>query len=193
MRWSVASILTRNLPLPNSKVMSSAAQMLAGGVRLTLRAALRREFHSFHPSSVSRGAWFSLLCVIVAGSIIGYTAYTWLLHHESPTKAGTYAYVNRVVAAILGYFLAGEPLGMRTILGTLFVLVSVVGSPQHKQEPSFRQSKRKRRRALASQPSLPRTSFLLQSTLCQFRCRLQRVLSFCVDVRLDADLRPIRL
>jgi drug/metabolite transporter (DMT)-like permease len=50
----------------------------------------------------------------------------WLIHHESPTKVGTYAYVNPVVAVLVGYFLGGEALGMRTILGTLFVLVSVV-------------------------------------------------------------------
>jgi drug/metabolite transporter (DMT)-like permease len=50
----------------------------------------------------------------------------WLIHHESPTKVGTYAYVNPVVAVLIGYFLGGEPLGLRTILGTMFVLISVV-------------------------------------------------------------------
>ena len=59
-------------------------------------------------------------------TIIGFTAYTWLIHHESPTKVGTYAYVNPVVAVLVGYFLGGEALGPRTIVGTLFVLVSVV-------------------------------------------------------------------
>ncbi len=126
MSWSVAAILTRKLELPPSKVMSSGAQMLVGGVMLTLTAAVLGEFHNFHPSAVSRGAWLSLLYLIVAGSLIGFTAYVWLIHHESPTKVGTYAYVNPVVAVVLGYFLGGEPLGLRTILGTLFVLVSVV-------------------------------------------------------------------
>ncbi len=124
--WSIASVLTRKLPLPSSKVMSSGAQMLAGGVLLTFTAAALGEFRNFHPSTVSRGAWLSLLYLIVAGSIIGFTAYVWLIHHESPTKVGTYAYVNPVVAVLFGYFLAGETLGLRTILGTLFVLVSVV-------------------------------------------------------------------
>src|SRR5882762_3719623 len=126
MSWSVASVISRKLPLPPSKVMSSGAQMLAGGVFLTLTAAALGEFRSFHPSAISRGAWLSLLYLIVAGSIIGFTAYVWLIHHESPTKVGTYAYVNPVVAVLLGYFLGGEALGLRTILGTLFVLVSVV-------------------------------------------------------------------
>jgi drug/metabolite transporter (DMT)-like permease len=126
MSWSVASVLTRKLPLPPSKVMSSGAQMLAGGVFLALTAAALGEFRNFHPSAVSRGAWLSLFYLIVAGSIIGFTAYVWLLHHESPTKVGTYAYVNPVVAVLVGYFLGGEALGLRTILGTLLVLISVV-------------------------------------------------------------------
>jgi drug/metabolite transporter (DMT)-like permease len=124
--WSIASALSRKLPLPPSKVMSSGAQMLAGGVFLTVASAALGEFRNFHPWTVSRGAWLALLYLIVAGSIIGFTAYVWLLHHESPTKVGTYAYVNPVVAVLVGYFLGGEALGLRTILGTLLVLVSVV-------------------------------------------------------------------
>jgi drug/metabolite transporter (DMT)-like permease len=126
MSWSISSVLTRKVALPPSKVMSSGAQMLAGGVFLILAAAAFGEFRNFHPSTVSRGAWLSLLYLIVAGSIVGFTAYVWLIHHESPTKVGTYAYVNPVVAVLVGYFLGGEALGPRTILGTLFVLVSVI-------------------------------------------------------------------
>jgi drug/metabolite transporter (DMT)-like permease len=124
--WSISSTLTRKLPLPASKVMSSGAQMLAGGILLTLAAATLGEFRNFHPAAVSRAAWLSLLYLIVAGSILGFTAYVWLIHHQSPTKVGTYAYVNPVVAVLLGYFFGGEALGVRTVLGTLFVLVSVV-------------------------------------------------------------------
>src|ERR1700688_4226331 len=126
MSWSVASALTRKLTLPKSKVMSSGAQMLAGGVLLAVTAAALGEFHNFHPWSVSREVWLALLYLIVAGSIVGFTAYVWLIHHESPTKVGTYAYVHPIVAVLVGYFLGGEALSMRTILGSLFVLVSVV-------------------------------------------------------------------
>jgi drug/metabolite transporter (DMT)-like permease len=76
--------------------------------------------------AVSRGAWLALAYLIVAGSIVGFTAYVWLIHHESPTKVGTYAYVNPVVAVVVGYFLGGEAIGRRTVVGTLLVLVSVV-------------------------------------------------------------------
>jgi drug/metabolite transporter (DMT)-like permease len=124
--WSVATVLTRKLQLPKSKVMSAGAQTLAGGVMLALAAAVLGEFRNFHPSTVSRGAWLSLLYMIVAGSILGFTAYVWLIHHESPTKVGTYAYVNPVVAVLVGHFLGREALGIRTVLGTICVLISVV-------------------------------------------------------------------
>jgi drug/metabolite transporter (DMT)-like permease len=124
--WSVSSALTRKLPLPESKVMNSGAQMLAGGILLAVTAAALGEFRGFHPSAVSLEVWLALAYLSVAGSIIGFTAYIWLIHHQSPTKVGTYAYVNPVVAVLVGYFFGGEGLGLRTILGTLFILISVV-------------------------------------------------------------------
>ncbi len=124
--WSVASALARKLPLPGSKVMSAGAQMLVGGGFLIVAAVLLGELHGFNPSAVSSRAWLSLLYLIVPGSIVGFTAYVWLLHRESPTKVGTYAYVNPVVAVLLGYFFADERLDLRTVLGTACVLVSVV-------------------------------------------------------------------
>jgi drug/metabolite transporter (DMT)-like permease len=124
--WSVAASLTRKLPLPAAKAMSSGAQMFAGGVLLMLTAALLGEFRGFHVQAVSRGAWLALAYLIVAGSIVAFTAYVWLIHHESPTKVGTYAYVNPVIAVLVGYFFGGEAIGPRTIVGTALVLVSVV-------------------------------------------------------------------
>ncbi len=124
--WSGAAVLLRKLPLPASKPMSSAAQMLLGGIWLTVTSTALGEFRGFDFRTVSQGAWLALAYLIVAGSIIAYTAYVWLLHHESPTKVGTYAYVNPVVAVALGYFLGGEAVGPRSLLGSLLVLVSVV-------------------------------------------------------------------
>ena len=126
MSWSIGSALTRMLRMPDSKLVSSGAQMLAGGIFLAVISGALGEYRNFHAVSVSRGAWIALAYLIMAGSIIAFTAYVWLLHHESPTKVGTYAYVNPVVAVVLGYFLGGEELGLRTILGTVFVLISVV-------------------------------------------------------------------
>lgn len=124
--WAVASVFALTQPLPDSKFMSSGAQMLLGGVMLLITSFTVGEFRDFHPMVISAAAWFSLLYLIVPGSIVAYTAYVWLLHHESPTRVGTYAYVNPVVAVIVGYFLGGEALDLRTVLGALFVLISVV-------------------------------------------------------------------
>jgi drug/metabolite transporter (DMT)-like permease len=124
--WSIASALARKLPLPSSKVMSSGAQMLAGGAMLAAVSAARGEWRGFNLSAISGPAWIALVYLILAGSIAGFTAYVWLLHRESPTKVGTYAYINPVVAVIIGYFLGGEPLGARTVPGGVFVLASVV-------------------------------------------------------------------
>jgi drug/metabolite transporter (DMT)-like permease len=124
--WAVGSVLTRRLPLPASKAMSSGAQMLAGGVWLALAAAALGETRGFDPRTVSPDAWWALLYLVVAGSIVAFSAYTWLIQHESPTRVGTYAYVNPVVAVLLGYFVADEPLGPRTVAGTVCVLLSVL-------------------------------------------------------------------
>jgi len=140
--FSISSVLARKLPLPSSKIMSSGAQMLAGGVLLAFTAAALGEFRDFRPGAVSRGAWLALLYLIVPGSIIAYTAYVWLIHHESPTRVGTYAYVNPVVAVLAGHFLGGEKLDLRTILGALAVLIGVAaigtaraGRPSDLQHP----------------------------------------------------------
>ena len=123
--WSVGTIVTKRITLPASKPMSAAAQMFSGGVQLLLLAAVAGELRNFRAASISAGAWLSLIYLIIAGSIIAFTAYVWLLHYESPTKVGTYAYVNPVVAVILGGALGGEIIGRRTILGTILILISV--------------------------------------------------------------------
>jgi drug/metabolite transporter (DMT)-like permease len=124
--WSGASVMSKKLPMPASKVMSAAAQMLVGGLLLCVVTAASGEAHGFHPGAVSPAAWAALAYLIIAGSIVGFTAYTWLIHHESPTKVGTYAYVNPVVAVLIGHFVGGEVLDLRTALGTVLVLSSVI-------------------------------------------------------------------
>jgi drug/metabolite transporter (DMT)-like permease len=126
MSWSLASVLNRKLPLPASRPLNSGAQMLAGGVLLAIASLTLGEPRQFHPEAVSLKAWLSLLYLIVLGSIVGFTAWLWLIHHESPTKVGTYAYVNPVVAVLIGYFLGHEEIGLRTAVGTLLVLASVI-------------------------------------------------------------------
>ena len=126
LSWSAASILMRLLPLPQSKVMSAGTQMLAGGVLLTVASVIFGQERGFDPAAVSFGAWVALAYLIVPGSLLAFGAYTWLIQHESPTKVGTYAYVNPLVAVIIGYVLGGERLDARTLLGTVLVIASVV-------------------------------------------------------------------
>ena len=137
LSWAIGSAMTPKLSLPGSKAMSSGAQMLAGGVLLTVVALALGEFRGFHLQAVSVRAWLALAYLIGAGSILAFTAYVWLIHHESPTKVGTYAYVNPVVAVILGYFLGGETIGLRTVLGTALILVSVVVITTAKKKDAF--------------------------------------------------------
>jgi drug/metabolite transporter (DMT)-like permease len=124
--WSIGTVVSRRLVLPNSKPMSAAAQMFSGGVQLLILAAVSGEVSHFRAQDISRVAWFSLIYLIIAGSIVAYTAYVWLLHYESPTKVGTYAYVNPVVAVIVGASIGSEVIGKRTLLGMALILVSVV-------------------------------------------------------------------
>jgi len=123
--WSIASVLTRKLPLPESKVMSSGAQMLAGGLLLGLTAAGLGEFSHFHPSTVSRDAWVSLVYLIVFGSIIAFTAYNWLLEHYSPTLVATHTYVNPVVAVLLGWLYGGETITLKVGIAAALVVGAV--------------------------------------------------------------------
>jgi len=123
--WSIGTIVTQRVTLPKSKAMSSAMQMLSGGIQLLLLALMAGEFGRFHPRDLSPAAWFSLFYLITAGSIVAFTAYVWLLHYESPTKVGTYAYVNPIVAVILGALLGGEAVGRRTVLAGFLILLSV--------------------------------------------------------------------
>jgi drug/metabolite transporter (DMT)-like permease len=155
--WSFASAFTRRLPLPASKPMSSAAQMLSGGLLLLAVAAASGELKGFHLAAVSMRAWFSLLYLIVPGSIIAFTAYLWLLHYESPTKVGTYAYVNPVVAVILGAALGGESIGLRTIVATALILISVlwIATAGAKGENSLSDQTRAEKARVASAKAAP--------------------------------------
>jgi drug/metabolite transporter (DMT)-like permease len=124
--WSVGTIVSKRVVQPKSKAMSAGVQMFTGGAMLLLLSCIAGEIGRFHLQAVSGKAWFSLIYLVIAGSIVGYTAYVWLLDYESPTKVGTYAYVNPVIAVILGSLIGGEVIGRRTLLGMALILVSVV-------------------------------------------------------------------
>jgi drug/metabolite transporter (DMT)-like permease len=122
--WSLGSVLNRSLDLPESRVLTSGAAMLLGGAMLLALSASFGELHPF--PHVSMRAAMALLYLIVCGSLLGFTAFVWLLARMPATRVSSHAYVNPVVAVALGYFVAGEMITMRTLLGTALVLASVV-------------------------------------------------------------------
>jgi drug/metabolite transporter (DMT)-like permease len=123
--WAAGTIYMRSVKMPDSPVISSAIQMLAGGVALTIAAGLTRETAGFHVSAVSGRSWLALAYLAVFGSIIAFTAYSWLHTVASPSRVATYAYVNPVVAVLLGWMLAAEPIGVYTVIAMVVILAGV--------------------------------------------------------------------
>lgn len=121
--WSLGSILTRSMNLPNSRPLTAGAAMMLGGVMLLAISAAFGEMHPF--PHISLRAVGALLYLIVFGSLLAFTAYIWLLAHMPATRVSSHAYVNPIVAIALGYFAAGEPITWRIIAGSALVLISV--------------------------------------------------------------------
>jgi drug/metabolite transporter (DMT)-like permease len=121
--WSLGSVLSRSMDLPKARTVTSGATMMLGGAILLLLSAGFGELHSV--PHVSLRAALALLYLIVFGSLLAFTAFVWLLAHMPATRVASHAYVNPIVAVALGYFLAAEPVTMRTLGGTALVLISV--------------------------------------------------------------------
>jgi drug/metabolite transporter (DMT)-like permease len=124
--WAIGSIYSRHATLPSSPILMTGIEMLAGGVLLAVTGLLFGERHQFVLHAVSLRSGMALLYLIVFGALIGFTAYLWLLRVASPAHVSTYAYVNPVVAVILGWALAGEPLSARTLLAAGVIVGSVM-------------------------------------------------------------------
>ncbi len=122
--WSLGSVLNRSLDLPESRPLTSGGAMMLGGGMLLVLSASFGELHPF--PHVSLRAALALLYLIVCGSLLGFTAFIWLLARMPATRVASHAYVNPVVAVALGYFVAGEIVTTRTLIGTALVLFSVV-------------------------------------------------------------------
>ncbi len=122
--WSLGSVLNRSLDLPDSRALTSGAAMALGGGMLLALSGLFGELHPF-PHVSLRGA-LALLYLVIFGSLLGFTAFVWLLARMPATRVSSHAYVNPVVAVALGYFVAGEVITTKTLIGTALVLASVI-------------------------------------------------------------------
>jgi len=127
MFWAAGSLYTRYAPLPDSPIMATGLEMIFGSVALLTVAAATGEFRHFTPSQVSTASWIGFAYLIVFGSWVGFTAYIWLMRNVPTEHAATYAFVNPVVAVILGWAIAGESLSPRIGVAAV-VIVGAVAS-----------------------------------------------------------------
>jgi drug/metabolite transporter (DMT)-like permease len=125
LSWSAGSVLASRLALPAPPILASGLQMLAGGVLLVMLGAATGEPAKLAGAPFDPRALLSLGYLVVFGSIIGFNAYVWLLGVVAPSRVATYAFVNPVVAVVLGWALAGEPLTARTLLAAAVIVGAV--------------------------------------------------------------------
>jgi drug/metabolite transporter (DMT)-like permease len=124
LSWSLGAVLSRSLALPESRVITAGAEMMLGGGLLLVLSLASGELHPF--PRIPLKAAVALVYLIVAGSLIGFTAFVWLLGRMPASRVASHAYVNPIVAIALGYFVASEEITLRTLLGAGLVLGSVV-------------------------------------------------------------------
>lgn len=124
--WAAGSIYARQADMPPRPRLWVGMQMLAGGALLIPLSALTGEFARFDPGAVSMKSLLALAYLVVFGALIAFSAYIWLLGVSTPARVATYAYVNPVVALFLGWALAGEPLGARSLVAASIIIASVV-------------------------------------------------------------------
>ncbi len=125
LSWAIGSFWSRDASLPESGLLTTGMEMLGGGALLLMVGAFSGEFSDFDIGHVSKASAIGLLYLITFGSLIGFTSYIWLLDKVSPARLGTYAYVNPVVAVLLGWAIAGETLSIRTGVAAAIVICAV--------------------------------------------------------------------
>ena len=124
--WSFGSIYSQKATLPTSVMLSTAMQMLSGGLVLIIVATLFGEWQQFHTETLSSRSLLAFAYLVFIGSLVGFSAYVWLLKNVSPYLASTYAFVNPMVALFLGYFFADEVLSVKALIATVLIISAVV-------------------------------------------------------------------
>jgi drug/metabolite transporter (DMT)-like permease len=124
--WAAGSLWSRRADLPRDPLLATGIEMLAGSAGLALVGTALGEWPRVDPGAVTTRSALSLLYLATFGSIVGFSAYVWLLQVAAPAKVATYAYVNPVVAVVLGVTLGGEALGARTVAAAAVIVAAVV-------------------------------------------------------------------
>jgi drug/metabolite transporter (DMT)-like permease len=125
LSWAIGSFFSRDADLPQSGLLTTGMEMLGGGALMLIVGALSGEISHFEISRVSAASTIGLLYLVTFGSLLGFTSYIWLLDKVSPARLGTYAYVNPIVAVVLGWAIANERLSLRTAIAAAIVICAV--------------------------------------------------------------------
>jgi len=126
LSWSLGVVVSPRLRLPSDALGRTALPTLCGALMLLIAAGITSEFQQTHWASISLRSVFGLGYLITFGSVVAFTAYTWLLQRVPPALVATHTYANPVVAVILGWLLAHEPLTMRVVLASAAILGAIV-------------------------------------------------------------------
>ena len=133
--WSLGSITSRHSRHGASPILASALQMLSGGGALLLAAVLHGDFPRLDFATISGAAWGAFAYLVIVGSLVGFSTFVWLMKHCPPAQVATYAYVNPVVAVILGYLILDEPVTSRTLVASAIIIAAVVLITLEKNAP----------------------------------------------------------
>lgn len=125
LAWSIGSIYARRATLPANAFVATGMEMLCGGVLLLVAGAARGELAGLDPAAFTGRSLAAFGYLVVFGSLVGFTAYIWLLGVSSPARVSTYAYVNPVVAVFLGWAMAGEALTARVLVAAAVIVAAV--------------------------------------------------------------------
>jgi drug/metabolite transporter (DMT)-like permease len=136
--WATGSLYSRRAALPATPLLATGMEMLAGGVLLILLGTVLGEWSDLDPGSVSLRSTVAFIYLALIGSLVAFSAYIWLLNHTTSARAASYAYVNPVVAVVLGWALAGEDLSLRTVLAAAVIISSVVMIMSFRARPAAR-------------------------------------------------------
>ena len=124
--WAYGSLYAKSAALPESATFSTGAQLVCGGAIQLLLSLLTGELPHFDPAQVSTVSWAAMIYLGIVSSIIAYSAFVWLMKVSAPARVSTYAYVNPVIAVLLGWQLAGEQITARTVIATVIIIAAVV-------------------------------------------------------------------
>ncbi|QEH32943.1 putative inner membrane transporter YedA [Aquisphaera giovannonii] len=138
LTWAIGSLFLRTADLPQSAPLATGMQMLTGGAMLTTLGLMGGEASRFHPAAVAAPSILAWLYLILFGSLLAFSAYGYLIAATTPAKLSTYAYVNPVVAVLLGSLVGREPVAPAAWLAMVIIVASValVTSGDREREPS---------------------------------------------------------